>query len=53
MPQKYKYAYLQYYYLCDFIDELNIANNTNYYINKTLKLEHYVIVLHIMVLGSS
>lgn len=37
IPQKFKYAYLQYYYLCDFIDELNIANNTNYYINKTLK----------------
>lgn len=37
IPQKFKYAYLQYYYLCDFIDELNIANNTNYHINKTLK----------------
>ena len=37
IPQKFKYAYLQYYYICDFLDELNNANNTNYYIDKTLK----------------
>ena len=37
IPQKFKYAYLQYYYICDFIEELNSANKTNYYIDKTLK----------------
>lgn len=28
IPQKYKFAYLQYYYLCDFIKELNDQNKT-------------------------
>ena len=37
IPQKFKYSYLQYYYICDFIEELNSANKTNYYIDKTLK----------------
>lgn len=37
IPQKFKYAYLQYYYLCDFLEELNAANKTNYYINKSLQ----------------
>ena len=37
IPQKFKYAYLQYYYICDFLDELNINNKTNYHINKSLK----------------
>lgn len=37
IPQKFKYAYLQYYYICDFLDELNIINKTNYYIDKSLQ----------------
>lgn len=37
IPQKFKYAYLQYYYLCDFIEDLNDKNNTNFYLNTTLK----------------
>lgn len=37
IPQKFKYAYLQYYYICDFLEELNTTNKTNYYIEKTLK----------------
>lgn len=37
IPQKFKFAYLQYYYLCDFIAELNLVNNTNYYLNDSLK----------------
>ncbi len=35
-PQKFKYAYLQYYYLCQFIHELNQCNNTKFYINDSL-----------------
>lgn len=37
IPQKFKFAYLQYYYLCDFINDLNSFNGTNYYINNSLK----------------
>lgn len=37
IPQKFKFAYLQYYYLCDFIKELNTANGTTFYINDSLK----------------
>lgn len=37
IPQKFKFAYLQYYYLCDFIKELNLYNGTNYYINDSLQ----------------
>ncbi len=37
IPQKFKFAYLQYYYLCDFISELNLKNGTNLVINETLK----------------
>lgn len=37
IPQKFKFAYLQYYYLCDFINELNTVNGTNFYINDSLK----------------
>lgn len=37
IPQKFKFAYLQYYYLCDFINELNAVNGTNFYINNSLK----------------
>lgn len=37
IPQKFKFAYLQYYYLCNFIKELNSANGTTFYINDSLK----------------
>ena len=37
IPQKFKFAYLQYYYLCDFIKELNAANGTTFYINDSMK----------------
>lgn len=37
IPQKFKFAYLQYYYLCDFIKELNSVNGTTFYINNSLK----------------
>ena len=37
IPQKFKYAYLQYYYLCDFIEELNTENKTSYFIDRALK----------------
>lgn len=37
IPQKFKFAYLQYYYLCDFVKELNDANGTAFYINDSLK----------------
>lgn len=37
IPQKFKFAYLQYYYLCDFIKEINTANGTTFYINNSLK----------------
>jgi hypothetical protein len=36
IPQKFKFAYLQYYYLCSFIDELNDKNNTAFYIDDRL-----------------
>lgn len=36
IPQKFKYAYLQYYYLCSFISDLNLANGTKISINKSL-----------------
>ena len=37
IPQKFKFAYLQYYYLCDFIKQINVVNGTNFYINASLK----------------
>lgn len=37
IPQKFKFAYLQYYYLCDFIKELNEHNGTAFHINNSLK----------------
>lgn len=37
IPQKFKFAYLQYYYLCDFIKDLNAAKGTNFYIDDNLK----------------
>lgn len=36
IPQKFKFAYLQYYYLCNFIDEINKKFNTNFFIDKSL-----------------
>lgn len=36
IPQKFKFAYLQYYYLCDFIKELNMANDTHFHIDESL-----------------
>lgn len=36
IPQKFKFAYLQYYYLCDFIKEVNTQKNTNFYIDDCL-----------------
>lgn len=37
IPQKFKFAYLQYYYLCDFVNQINTVNGTNFYINSILK----------------
>ena len=37
IPQKFKFAYLQYYYLCDFIIEINKANGTSFFLNDSLK----------------
>lgn len=36
IPQKFKFAYLQYYYLCGFIKELNVKNNMEFYIDDCL-----------------
>lgn len=36
IPQKFKYTYLQYYYLCDFIKEVNTQKNTDFYIDDCL-----------------
>lgn len=37
IPQKFRFAYLQYYYLCDFIKDLNEANGTSFYLDDSLK----------------
>lgn len=37
IPQKLKFAYLLYYYLCDFIQDLNLYNNTNFVLNSAYK----------------
>lgn len=37
IPQKFKFAYLQYYYLCDFIKEFSVANNIGIGLNSSLK----------------
>lgn len=37
IPQKFKFAYLQYYYLCDFVNQINTVNGTDFYINNSLK----------------
>ena len=36
LPQKFKFAYLLYYYLCGFIQEVNEKNNLNLYVNDKL-----------------
>lgn len=36
IPQKFKYAYLQYYYLCDFIKDLNSKNRTSFNLDNKL-----------------
>lgn len=36
IPQKFKIAYLQYYYLCDFIKEMNLYKGTNFMIDDSL-----------------
>ena len=28
IPQKFKFAYLKYYYLCDFVNQINTVNGT-------------------------
>ena len=37
IPQKFKFAYLQYYYLCDFIEEINTSVGTQFTLNDSLK----------------
>lgn len=37
IPQKFKFAYLQYYYLCNFVNELNVCNGTNYCLDSSLQ----------------
>ena len=37
IPQKFKFAYLQYYYLCDFIKEFSVANNIGIGLNSSFK----------------
>lgn len=36
IPQKFKFAYLQYYYLCDFVRELNVLKDIDLYIDNRL-----------------
>lgn len=36
IPQKFKFAYIQYYYLCSFIKELNQENNLNFTLDNSL-----------------
>ena len=37
IPQKFKFAYLQYYYLCDFVKELNQLNGTKLVVDCSLQ----------------
>lgn len=37
IPQKFKFAYLQYYYLCDFVKEINAAKGTELVINDSMQ----------------
>lgn len=41
IPQKFKFAYLQYYYLCGFVEEINNANGTHFSINDSLKNQNF------------
>lgn len=41
IPQKFKFAYLQYYYLCDFIADLNTCNMTNFQLDTSLKMREF------------
>ena len=52
IPQKFKFAYLQYYYLCDFVNQINTVNEDEFYINSILKTVRFGIVLHTMVWGN-
>ena len=37
IPQKFKFAYLQYFYLCSFIPKINVEHGTQLFINDSLK----------------
>ena len=37
IPQKFKFAYLQYYYLCGFIEEINKVSGSTFYLNNSLR----------------
>ena len=37
IPQKFKFAYLQYYYLCDFINELSCIKGSDLFIDNSLQ----------------
>lgn len=41
IPQKLKFSYLLYYYLCDFIYQLNLRNGTNFTINTSFKNRNF------------
>ena len=41
IPQKFKFAYLQYYYLCDFIKDLNSYNGSKLTIDISLKSREF------------
>ena len=41
IPQKLKFVYLQYYYLCDFIKNLNDFNGSNYVLDTSLKNRNF------------
>lgn len=41
IPQKLKFAYLLYYYLCDFVQDLNVHNNTNFVLNSLYKNRNF------------
>ncbi len=37
IPQKFKFAYLQYFYICDLIDEINRVKGLNLILSKSMK----------------
>lgn len=41
IPQKFKFAYLQYYYLCDFIKDINCYNGSKLTIDISLKSREF------------